>query len=126
LDKICPNSPYNGNTVGLCTKSKAASIIYIMAGRAEDEVFSTLLHEYTHAWQEENCPKQSPVLREGFARWVEYKGLKAIGFDLLAESYVGDRDPWYGLGLCKMFELEDKIGEKACLEYAKTHKDFDF
>jgi hypothetical protein len=127
LDELTgKDNPYTGNTVGACSQGVNITTISIMEGRATDEVTATLAHEYAHAWQHENCPRQAPVLLEGFARWVEYKVLKFEGFDLLAENYLNTRDPWYGLGLRKMLELEDKVGVKGCIEYMKTHADFDF
>lgn len=129
LDQLSEDSEYAGNTIGAfvpCGSKGICGTVYLLKEQACDEVLATLLHELTHAWQMENCPVQSPELAEGFARWVEYKGLQYAELYLLADRLLQVRDPWYGLGLHKWLELEDKIGISGCLQYARNRKDFDF
>jgi hypothetical protein len=129
LDRLSKDSEYAGNTIGAfvaCPSKSISGSIYVLENQGKDEVLSTLLHEYTHAWQAENSPTQSPEIAEGFARWVEYKGLQYAELYILAERLLNVRDPWYGLGLHKWLELEDKIGISGCLQYARTRENFDF
>lgn len=112
LDKVYSGT-YRGSEIGLHTFRGGVHEIYIMKGMSEDSVEATLAHELTHAWQMERCvSNQDRVVKEGFARWIEYKYLDLSGAYIMANSVKGDADPVYGVGLKKMFELEDKIGEK--------------
>ena len=113
LDNVYSGT-YRGSEIGLHRYANGVHEVYIMKGMSEDSFEATLAHELTHAWQIERCvPEQDLVVREGFARWIEYKYLDFIGAYVLANRVKNDADPVYGVGLKKMFELEDKIGDKA-------------
>ena len=120
LDKVYSGT-YRGAEVGLHQYRNGRHEIYIMKGMSEDSFEATLAHELTHAWQVERCvPEQDKVVREGFARWIEYKYLDLIGAYVLANSVKRDADPVYGVGFKKMLELEDKVGAKNMLDKVKN------
>ena len=96
------------------------SEIYILNGLTPQRIFAVIAHEYSHAWQAENCPdKQDNMVREGFAEWVSFKLLKTKGYNDEAEKMLETKDPVYGAGLKKYIELEKKYGELGVFNYAK-------
>ena len=104
---------YRGAEIGLYRYGASGHEIYIMVDQEKDEALATLIHEMTHAWQTESCPaNQDIIVKEGFARWVEYKSLDKIGAYVLANRIKQQADPVYGVGFKKMLEWEDKVGEK--------------
>ena len=120
LDRVYSGT-YRGSEIGLHRYVNGAHEIYIMKGMSEDSFEATLAHELTHAWQIERCvPEQDKIVREGFARWIEYKYLDLIGAYVLANSVKRDADPVYGVGFKKMLDLEDKVGAKEMINKIKT------
>ena len=121
MDKIMNDGTYKGAEIGLHRFVNGRHEVYIMKGMNEDQFCSTLAHELTHAWQIERCVRnQDGVVKEGFARWVEYKYLDLIGAYALANSVKEVADPVYGVGFRKMLDLEDKIGAKEMTNKIKT------
>lgn len=112
LDELY-SGKYRGAEIGLYRYGNSGHEIYIMSDQEKDSALATLIHEMTHAWQTEACPRnQDIVVKEGFARWIEYKSLDKIGAYVLANSIKQHADPVYGVGFKKMLEWEDKVGEK--------------
>ncbi len=104
---------YRGAEIGLYRYTSSGHEIYIMEDQEKDAAMGTLIHEMTHAWQTECCPRnQETTVKEGFACWVQYKCLDKIGAYILANSIKQQADPIYGVGFKKMLEWEDKVGEK--------------
>jgi hypothetical protein len=96
------------------------SEIYILNWLTPQRIISVIAHEYSHAWQAENCPdKQESMVREGFAEWVSFKLLKTKGYKDEAEDMLKTADPVYGGGLKKYLELEKKYGKLGVFNYAK-------
>lgn len=96
------------------------SEIYILKGLTPGRSLAVIAHEYSHAWQAENCPdKQESSVREGFAEWVSFKLLKTKGYKDEAEIMLKTADPVYGEGLKKYIELEKKYGSPGVFNYAK-------
>ncbi|OQA16426.1 MAG: LIM domain protein [bacterium ADurb.Bin363] len=99
------------------------SEIYILSGLIPVRAIGTLAHEYTHAWQAENCPDNQDIsIREGFAEWISYKVLKVKGYNRMAENMLKTSDPVYGEGLKKMLQIEKEEGLKGVLKYARKEK----
>jgi len=120
LDSLCEGSPYKGVELGLYMYKNWVHNIFAMYGLDPDRFMSTCAHEYTHAWQSENCPKdQDDVLREGFARWCEIKVLEADGAAMEAERYRQSFDPVYGNGYRLLLVYEDKNGQQAVIDLVK-------
>jgi hypothetical protein len=114
---------YRGAQIGLYKNQGTYHEIYIMIDMNKDSCLATLTHEMTHAWQAENCPAHQDILvKEGFARWVEYKTLQKTGAYIPAQNLREHADPVYGVGFKKMLELEDKLGEQALVQKVKTMK----
>ena len=97
--------------------------IYMLYGLTENAFQAVAAHEYTHAWQSENCPpEQTELLVEGFARWVEYQVYKKIG-DVIETSLIeADNDPVYGKGFKMMRGIVKKKGYYGLIQYVKTQK----
>jgi len=96
------------------------SEIYILNGLTPRKILAVIAHEYSHAWQAENCPdRQDNRVREGFAEWVSFKILKTKGYNEEAENMLKTTDPVYGEGLKKYIDLEKKYGELGVFNYAK-------
>ncbi len=113
MDAKFAGSPYKGAEVGLYTFEGGKHQIYVMKGWSRDVCSGVTAHEYTHAWQFDNCPRdQDLVLREGFACWVEMKYYDSVGAYQHAEDVRNHSDPVYGVGIKTMLALEDKVGPK--------------
>jgi hypothetical protein len=90
----------------------------------EEPIFiAVFAHEYTHAWQAENCPPQSRELLEGFARWVQHKVLFELYEDSFVSSLEADQLEDYAPGLRACLAWERRIGEKALIRKVRewTH-----
>jgi hypothetical protein len=112
---------YRGAQIGLYRNKGTYHEIYIMIDMGKDNCLATLSHEMTHAWQMESCPANQDILvKEGFARWVEYKTLLKTGAYIPAQNLREQADPVYGVGFKKMLELEDKLGEMGLVQKVKT------
>ncbi|MEW6283789.1 MAG: hypothetical protein AB1758_34575 [Candidatus Eremiobacterota bacterium] len=120
MDQMFANSPYKGAEVGLYTFKDGRHQIYVMKGWSRDVCSGVTAHEYTHAWQSENCPlDQELAVKEGFAMWIEMKHYDQIGAWKLAENVRETADPVYGVGVKTMLALEDKYGPKKLVELVK-------
>lgn len=94
--------------------------IYILSGQTKDSAGSTLVHEYTHAWQSRNCPSQDRALKEGFASYIAYRYLMHVGQPGMARQLTRHSDPDYGASLVKLLEMEKQKGVKGVMEFVKT------
>lgn len=75
-------------------------------------------HELAHAWQSLHAPSgQSVKIVEGFAEWVAYRTLQALGEQREA-ARLTRRDDLYGEGLQYFIALERQHGRKAILQRA--------
>ncbi len=76
-------------------------------------------HELAHAWQAAHAPRHQPErIVEGFAEWVAYSVLQALGERAEAER-LAKRDDLYGEGLRYFLDLERRGGRQAVIERAK-------
>ncbi|MDQ7824771.1 MAG: M1 family aminopeptidase [Candidatus Eremiobacteraeota bacterium] len=122
LDELYAGA-YRGAQVGLYRYKGSGHEIYVMKEMDRDKTIATAAHELTHAWQVEACPSdQDLVVREGFARWVEYKILEKTGAYAEARSLAEHADPVYGVGFKKMLEWEDAWGERELPRKVQTMK----
>ena len=89
----------------------------------EAEFMAVFAHEYTHAWQAENCPPQSRDLLEGFARWVQRKVLFELYEDGESSALERDTREDYGPGLRACLAWEKRLGEKGLIRQVRewTH-----
>lgn len=94
--------------------------LYVQSGLPRSLFLQVTAHEWAHAWQGENCPLLNNLLiKEGFAEWVAYKTLLALGDDegialLLARSDL------YGQGLRLALEREGGGGPAAVIEWCRA------
>jgi hypothetical protein len=76
-------------------------------------------HELAHAWQSENAPNnQPPLIVEGFAEWVAYRTLLALGQQQEA-ARLTRRDDLYGRGLRSFIDIEQQHGRDGVLQRAR-------
>ena len=93
--------------------------IWIVSGLSQPRTIGAMAHELTHAWQSTESPLQDRKLKEGFARWVQYKVLVAEGHGRFAAGLRRDADPDYGGGLRALLEIEERQGTPAVIEVAR-------
>lgn len=119
-------SPLYGKELGLHRYSNGKSEIVMLFGLPEAIVYEVAAHEYAHAWQAENCPRnQSKELREGFAQWVAAIVLRAKGHHKALERLEARKDNPYGTGYHKVKQMAMKYGRPNVIEYAKKATGFD-
>lgn len=93
--------------------------IWIVSGLSYPRTLGAMAHELTHAWQSTESPLQDRKLKEGFARWVQYKVLLAEGHDGVAAGLRRERDPDYGGGLRALLDIEERSGAAAVIDVAR-------
>jgi recombinational DNA repair protein (RecF pathway) len=97
--------------------------IYVLYGLREKDLISVIAHEFTHAWQAENCPdKMAFEDQEGFAQWVAFKTLKFFNQDSFADLLTDSNDA-YARGLRKMLQIESRGRAKAVFDEVKNSSD---
>lgn len=105
--------------IGLFVRQGRRRVLYVLSGLPQILFLQTVAHEWAHAWQGENCPLLSNALvREGFAEWVAYKTLQALGAAKKAAQMVR-REGLYGDGLRQMLHLEEQQGVAAVLAFCR-------
>lgn len=101
---------------GLFVRRGRRRAIYIEFGLPQILMIQVLAHELAHAWQGENCPLlRDPLVREGFAEWVAYRVLLAMGAVKKA-VLMEQRMDLYGQGLQLMLALERQEGVGAVFQ----------
>ena len=61
---------------------------------------------------------RDPLLREGFAEWVAYRVLLAVGEGEAAERIVA-RDDLYGQGARLLLDIERQSGPQGVIEWTR-------
>ncbi|CAD6493384.1 MAG: hypothetical protein CHKLHMKO_00473 [Candidatus Argoarchaeum ethanivorans] len=91
-------------------RGKKKYAIYILSRLPKPIMIGVFAHELTHLWQAENIRvKQSKLLSEGFAQWVEYRLFD--NFHQETQMYLMEhRKDTYGQGLQVVKEIEKKAG----------------
>lgn len=85
---------------------------------------AVLAHEFTHVWQWQHCPRQSPDVMEGFASWVEWRVAHHLGRAVFAENLLHTLCPVYGRGLRRCLRLEEQVGAWQLVENMKSLTSF--
>ncbi|HEY7357027.1 MAG TPA: hypothetical protein VH590_11195 [Ktedonobacterales bacterium] len=92
--------------------------IYIERALPRATLIGTLAHEYAHAWQADYAPHmQATLQREGFAEWLSWSVLVALGHTREA-ARATRRDDDYGKGLRHFIALEKQQGRQAVFREA--------
>ncbi|MFA5859279.1 MAG: LIM domain-containing protein [Elusimicrobiota bacterium] len=108
--------------LGLFQKKGRKYKIYLLENLPQALAVGVLAHEYAHAWQYANCPKdQRLVLTEGFAEWVLYKALLNFGFKNEA-AQITKRTDLYGQGFIIMRNIEETDGMSGVIQKMRTMK----
>ncbi len=95
-----------------------ARTIYIERALPRATLIGTLAHEYAHAWQADYVPqKQNLLQREGFAEWLSWCVLVALGHTREA-ARATRREDEYGRGLRHFIALEKNAGRQAVFKEA--------
>lgn len=110
------------STVGLWAPRER--IMWVVKGYPFWFTSAILAHEHAHAWQQENCPRQSQDLMEGFAAWVEWRVVKNLGYETFAHNMETLDCPIYGRGLRRCLALEKQVGSAGVLEKVKEMRSF--
>lgn len=98
---------------GLFVRHGRKRTVYVEYGLPQILMMQVIAHELAHAWQGENCPLlRDPLFREGFAEWVAYRVLLALGAVKKA-ALMMQRTDLYGQGLQAALALERQGGPAA-------------
>lgn len=98
--------------------------IWVLESLPKEAVIGVMVHELFHVWQVQNCPVQSPPLREGSANYAQWRVLKKRRQMLWAALIELDPDPVYGGGFRrfqKWLQKDDRWG--AALAKLRKMKD---
>ncbi len=94
--------------------------IYVERALPRVTFIGTLAHEYAHAWQADYAPqKQPPLRREGFAEWLSWSLLVALGH-IQEAARATRREDEYGRGLRHFIALEKRAGRPAVFREAAS------
>jgi hypothetical protein len=117
-----PRQDPDSRTVGLFIRQGHRRVMYVVSGLPRLLLVQTIAHEWTHAWQGENCPLlQNNVVREGFAEWAAYKTLQTMeATNTLA--LMERQNSIYGEGLRQMLALERRDGTSGVLAFCRQAK----
>ena len=108
-----------GETLGVYTRRGRRRGIYAAVGLPRLLLLQVAAHELAHAWQMESAPLlRDPLLREGFAEWVAYRVLLAVGEGEAAERIVA-RDDLYGQGARLLLDIERQSGPQGVIEWTR-------
>lgn len=103
--------------VGLFLRRGRRRLMAVLSGLPRSLFIQTVAHEWAHAWHGENCPLlENPLMREGFAEWVAYRTLIALGATRQAARML-NRDGLYGEGLRRFLRLEEQHGIASVLAH---------
>ena len=106
---------------GLFVRRGRKRTIHVESGLPQILMIQVLAHELAHAWQGENCPLlRDPLFREGFAEWVAYRVLLALGAVKKAALML-QRTDLYGQGLRAALALEQQGGPAAVYGACQGH-----
>lgn len=112
------------NSVGLYQRRGDVRNIYLEEGMPEPLFMAALAHEAVHAWQEENCPRQTEILSEGLASWIEYKVFEAQDIFNPAEWFEKSLTGAYLKGFQKCRLTESRLGEAGLLRAVQSWQRF--
>lgn len=108
-----------GETLGVYTRRGRRRGIYAAVGLPRLLLLQVAAHELAHAWQMESAPLlRDPLLREGFAEWVAYRVLLAVGEQDAAQRIVA-REDLYGQGARLLLGIEEEAGPRGVIEWTR-------
>lgn len=108
-----------GKVVGLFIRKGRKRVMVILSGLPQILLIQTVAHEWSHAWQGENCPLlQNARVREGFAEWTAYKTLQTMGA-IKKMALMKQQNGLYGEGLRQMLELERRDGVSGVMAFCR-------
>lgn len=91
---------------GIYARKGSKRGIYVELGLPRIDMIQVIAHELGHAWQMERKPLlDDPLLIEGFAEWVAYKTLEALGEGAAMQRMVSRQDI-YGQGLRQLLAAQ--------------------
>lgn len=106
--------------LGLFVRQGRKRFIYLQEQLPRILLIQIVAHEFAHAWQGEQAPLLADnVLREGFAEWVAFHMLQALGAQKKAAQMLQRRDH-YGQGLRDLLALERKHSAAGVLKFIRT------
>lgn len=107
-------------TLGIYVRRGRRRGMYVEYGLPQILLIQVMAHEYAHAWLGENCPLlREPLIREGFAEWVAYKVLQALG-STKKMAVMEERQDLYGEGLRHLLEVERARGVAGVFDYCRS------
>ncbi len=117
-----PPGATNQHVVGFFTQHGRRRTIYVERALPRASLIGTLAHEYAHAWQADYAPRHQKLFqREGFAEWVSYRILVALGYTREA-ARATRREDLYGRGLRYFITREQQAGrQQVFAEAAAPH-----
>ena len=111
--------PGDGKTLGLFARQGRQRGMYVEYGLPQILLIQVIAHEYAHAWQGENCPLLRDLeVKEGFAEWVAYKVLQALGA-AKKMKVMEERKGLYGDGLRRLLAVEQARGPAGVLDFCQ-------
>ncbi|GIL15468.1 MAG: hypothetical protein BroJett039_06410 [Chloroflexota bacterium] len=106
--------------LGLFVRQGRKRFIYLQEHLPRILLIQIVAHEFAHAWQGEQAPLLTDnLVREGFAEWVAYKMLQALGAQKKAAQMLQRQDE-YGQGLRDMLELERQTSTTGVLNIIRA------
>lgn len=118
-DPNTPVGPEQQHLLGFFQRINEDRTIYIERLLPQSLFQAVAAHELAHAWQSFYAPStQSLQLVEGFAEWVAYRVLLALGQQREA-ARLTRRDDLYGKGLQYFITLEHQSGQGGVLQRAR-------
>lgn len=106
-------------TLGVYARHGRKRAIYAQSGLPRLLLLQVMAHEWGHAWQMENAPLlREPLLQEGFAEWIAYQALCALGMETAA-ARMAARDDVYGRGLRHVLLLQQQVGQDGVLAWCR-------
>ena len=106
--------------LGVYVRDGVRRTIYVLNGLPRILLVQVIAHEWAHAWQAENCPQVRDVLVvEGFAEWLAYKVLQALGA-VRKMALMTARQDLYGEGLRQALARETREGMLGVLALCTT------
>lgn len=99
-------------------------MVYVAKGLGRQRFNAIIAHELTHAFlSEQKLFAGKQYLREGLARWAEYRILQEEGLAPEAEKLLKIRSWKHGRALANMLELEKKAGKKGLVPFLLEKRD---
>ena len=117
--KVSDKETWGESVLGSFEAGEESHRLTLLRGITRAQTIQVLSHEWTHAWQEEHCPRgQDLLVREGFAQWVTGKVLEEIGLTKEFET-LRTREDFYGEAYRWAAAFERESGQEGLIEFVK-------